>query len=262
MDGNQKPVAAPASAARGDANASETTFRDIISSMTAVRFCVDGPGMIDQLRELEDLKSAAAAAQARIAVAFDVLQRRSQADAGLPAAEQGTGVGAQIALARRESPARGGRLLGLAKALVTEMPHTLAALGSGQLNEWRATLLVKETACLSAAGRCAVDEQLAPDTGTFTGAGDGAVTAAARQAAYRLEPRSVADRARIAAGNATATNPPLETRTPAPSQGPQARPFHRAGCRLRPTHSRPLRHPTGQCSMSVGQDAWPSGAPH
>ena len=60
----------------------------------------------------------------------------------MPAAELGAGVGAQIALARRESPAKGGRLLGLAKALVTEMPHTLAALETGQLNEWRATLLV------------------------------------------------------------------------------------------------------------------------
>ena len=43
----------------------------------------------------------------------------------MPAAELGAGVGAQIALARRESPAKGGRLLGLAKALVTEMPRTL-----------------------------------------------------------------------------------------------------------------------------------------
>lgn len=92
----------------------------------------------------------------------------------------------------------GGRLLGLAKALVTEMPHTLAALRTGQLNEWRATLLVKETACLSAADRCAVDEQLAADTGSLAGAGDRSTTAAARQAAYRLDPRSVANRARNA----------------------------------------------------------------
>nr|WP_258806365.1 HNH endonuclease signature motif containing protein [Pseudarthrobacter sp. NS4] len=117
--------------------------------------------MIGQLRELEDLKSAAAAKQAQIAVAFDLSQRRAQAAAGVPAAELGAGVGAQVALARRESPARGGRLLGLAKALVTEMPRTLAALGSGQLNEWRATLLVKETACLSLDDRCAVDEEIA-----------------------------------------------------------------------------------------------------
>lgn len=77
------------------------------------------------MRDLEDLKSAAASMQARSSVAFDVQQRRAQAESGLPADELGKGVAAQIALARRESPARGGRLLGLAKALVTEMPHTL-----------------------------------------------------------------------------------------------------------------------------------------
>jgi hypothetical protein len=98
-----------------------------------------------------------------------------------------------------ESRARGSRLLGLAKTLVTEMPHTLAALDAGPLNEWRATLLVKETACLSAADRCAVDEELCADAGAFTGAGDRAVIAAARSAAYRRDPRSVTERASHAA---------------------------------------------------------------
>ncbi|MCZ2402066.1 HNH endonuclease, partial [Paenarthrobacter sp. Z7-10] len=95
--------------------------------------------MIDQLRVLEDLKSAAAAAQARAAVALDVSQRRSQHAAGVPADQLGQGVGAQVALARRESPASGGRLLGFAKALA-EMPHTFTALSTGRLSEWRATL--------------------------------------------------------------------------------------------------------------------------
>ena len=105
-------------------------------------------------------------------------------DAGTPAEQLGAGVGAQVALARRESPAKGGRLLGLAEALVTEMPRTLAALEAGQLSEWRATLLVKETACLSAAERAAVDDELAADTGTFDGAGDRKIIAAARAAAH------------------------------------------------------------------------------
>ena len=159
----------------------------------------DPAELINQLRALEDLKSAAAAAQARIAVAFDAAQRSADAAAGVPAEERGRGVAAQVALARRESPARGSRLHGLAKALVTEMPHTLAALDTGQLNEWRATLLVKETACLSAEDRCAVDEELAADTGTFDGAGDKAIIAAARTAAYRRDPRSVTQRASHAA---------------------------------------------------------------
>ena len=185
--------------AREAAAGAGTTVRDLIGSLAAIRPCNGGgAGMIDQLRDLEDLKSAAAALQARIAVAFDADQRRARAAAGVPADERGKGVGAQIALARRESPARGSRLLGLAKALVTEMPRTLAALHTGELNEWRATLLVRETACLSAADRCAVDEQLAADTGALAGAGDRAVIAAARAAAYRLDPRSVVNRARNA----------------------------------------------------------------
>ncbi|MDQ0849593.1 hypothetical protein QFZ65_001531 [Arthrobacter sp. B3I9] len=159
----------------------------------------DGAALIDELRELEDQKSALSARQARITVAFDLVQRRAQRAAGVPEAELGAGVGAQIALARRESPARGSRHLGLAKALVTEMPHTLAALENGQLNEWGATLIVRETACLPAADRAAVDEELAADTGTFTGAGDRAIVAAARAAAYHRDPRSVTQRASHAA---------------------------------------------------------------
>ncbi|MCX2749040.1 DUF222 domain-containing protein [Arthrobacter sp. MI7-26] len=159
----------------------------------------DSAELINQLRGLEDLKSAIAGTQARIAVAFDAAQRSAEKDLGVPADEQGRGVGAQIALARRESPARGSRLLGLAKALVTEMPRTLAALDTGQLNEWRATLLVKETACLAAEDRRAVDEELAANTGTFDGAGNRAITAAARTAAYRRDPRSVTQRASHAA---------------------------------------------------------------
>ena len=159
----------------------------------------EGARLIDEIRALEEEKSALAARQARLTVAFDQLQRRQQAGAGIPADELGAGIGAQIALARGESPAKGNRLLGLAKSLVTEMPHTLAALETGQLNEWRATLLVRETAFLSAADRCSVDEELAPDTGTLSGAGDRAIVAAARAAAYRRDPRSVTQRAAHAA---------------------------------------------------------------
>ncbi|MFK4297739.1 hypothetical protein ABH924_002895 [Arthrobacter sp. GAS37] len=196
---------APSGGAGPDAPVSDAWVRDLIDAVASFRPYAGGtePGggteLISQLRALEDLKSAAAGLQARIAVAFDAAQRSADAAAGVPAEERGRGVAAQIALARRESPARGSRLLGLAKALVTEMPHTLAALDAGLLNEWRATLLVKETACLSAEDRCAVDEELAADTGPFDGAGDKAIIAAARTAAYRRDPRSVTQRASHAA---------------------------------------------------------------
>ncbi|AFR27508.1 HNH endonuclease signature motif containing protein [Arthrobacter sp. Rue61a] len=170
--------------------------------------------LIEQLRVLEEMKSAISGLQARVAVAFDLAQRAEQAEAGVPASERGQGVGAQIALARLESPNRGSRLLGLAKALVTEMPRTLAALQSGQLNEWRATLLVRETACLSVEDRCAVDEELAADTGTFAGKGDKAIIAAAKAAACRRDPRSVARRAsRAAAERTVSLRPAPDTMT-------------------------------------------------
>ena len=117
---------------------------------------------IDQIRLLEQIKAAAAAAQARISVAFDASQRLRAAERGLPAAAQGQGIAGQIALARRESPFLGARHLGLAKTLVAEMPHTLAALTRGETTEWRATLMARETAELSREDRIAVDAEVGP----------------------------------------------------------------------------------------------------
>ena len=143
--------------------------------------------LIDQLAALERLKSAAAARQARLAVQLDSQQRRDEADRGVPAARRGRGVASQVALARRESPFRGRQHLGLAKVLTAEMPATLAALTAGQISEWRATLMARETACLSRADRAQVDAELAP---RLAGWGDAQVAAKARELAYRLDPTS------------------------------------------------------------------------
>jgi hypothetical protein len=59
----------------------------------------------------------------------------------VPARERGRGLGAQVALARRESPHRGSRHLGPAEALVGELPHTFEHLRAGRVSEWRATIL-------------------------------------------------------------------------------------------------------------------------
>ncbi len=134
---------------------------------------------IDQLRALEELKAAAAAAQARVAADLDASVRADRAARGLPASEHGRGIASQVALARRESPSRGSRHLGLAKALVDEMPHTLAALTAGLISEWRATLLVRETACLSREDRGRVDAELLADPGRIDGMGDRSLVSAA-----------------------------------------------------------------------------------
>src|ERR1700716_1875564 len=93
----------------------------------------DESALVERIAALERLKSAAAAGQARATAALDATRRAAEAAAGMPAARRGRGVGSEVALARRDSPARGGRHLGFAKALVHEMPHTLAALEVGGL---------------------------------------------------------------------------------------------------------------------------------
>jgi Domain of unknown function (DUF222) len=161
--------------------------------------------LIARIAELERHKSAAAAEQARAAAALDGLRRANEAAAGVPAAQRGRGLASEIALARRDSPARGGRHLGFAKALVHEMPHTLAALDAGRLSEWRATLIVRESACLDVEDRRALDAELCADASKLDGMGDARVAAAARASAYRLDPRAVVDRAAKAESERTVT---------------------------------------------------------
>lgn len=150
---------------------------------------------IDLLRALEAVKSAAAAAQARVTVAFDASQRQDQAGRGVPACDQGRGVAGQVALARRDSPVKGARHVGLAKALVGEMPNTLRALEAGEISEWRATIVVRETATLTVEHRVAVDRSLA---GRLGGLGDRGVERETRKLAYQLDPASALRRARRA----------------------------------------------------------------
>ena len=155
----------------------------------------DEASLIATIEELERFKAAAAAMQAQAAAAFETARNAREQQAGIPARRRGRGVAAEIALARHDSPARGNRHLGFAKALVHEMPHTLAALSSGALSEWRATLIVRESACLDLADRRLLDAELCADPGRLVGLGDRRVAAEARAIAYRLDPHAVVDRA-------------------------------------------------------------------
>jgi len=88
---------------------------------------------------------------------------------------------------------RGRRHLDLALALTRELPHTLAALTRGEITEWAATLITRETAFLSRSHRSAVDREL---TGQLTGAGDRKIGDLARAIGYRLDPGSAIRRVR------------------------------------------------------------------
>jgi hypothetical protein len=163
-------------------------LRALIARLASLGQDVEDDERVEQLGLLEALKAAAAAAQARVAVAFEISQRAAQREAGVPAQRVGRGVAEQIALARRDSPSRGSRHLGLARALVCEMPHTLAALTWGQIGEWEATLIVKATAVLDAEHRAEVDVRLAGRLGPM---GPRQIDAATKALAYALDPVAI-----------------------------------------------------------------------
>ncbi|GAF48959.1 HNH endonuclease [Rhodococcus wratislaviensis] len=163
---------------------------------------------IEWLDAIEALKSVGCAAQAVITDDVATSIRKDREARRLPRSEWGRGIASQIALARRESPNRGGRHLGFAQALVHEMPHTLALLQTGRLNEWRATLLVRETACLSAADRAIVDRRLCSDPATLDGVGDRGLIARAKALAVELDAASVMRRHRKAVSERRVTTRP------------------------------------------------------
>ncbi len=159
---------------------------------------LDGAGaseaeQIEYVSSLEKLKGALAAAQARVTDNLARARAHSEAQRGVPAAKRCQGLSAEIALARRTSPFRGARDLGLARALVREMPHTHDLLTRGEISEWRATLVVRETAVLSVEHRQQVDAELADKLATL---GDRAAAAEARKIGCRLDPGSAIRRTR------------------------------------------------------------------
>lgn len=158
----------------------------------------DDPARIDLITVLEELKGAAAGLQADLAVDVDASTRAAAAARGIPESRQGQGVAREIALARRESLHRGQQHLGLAKVLRRELPFTREALRLGRIDEWRATIIARETACLSRTDRIEVDRRVAGDPDALQQMGDRELGNAARRHAYQLDAAAWVTRRRIA----------------------------------------------------------------
>ncbi len=179
--------------------------RSFVDRITAGARPDDPAAQIDVVAALETLKCAAAAVQAELSAVYDARRRADEAAAGVRAARQGRGVASEIALARRESPHRGQVVLGLAKVLHTEMPHTLARLRDGSLSEFRAMLLARETACLPVELRMFADEETCADPTALDGVGTRELVGRIRRLVAELDPAAVAARARKAQGDRNVT---------------------------------------------------------
>lgn len=157
---------------------------------------------LDLVAALEATKGAAAALQGRATAAFveereaEVADRRRCGEIDERAARQERAAArSEVALARRCSPSQADRHVGLAAALVHELPETMAALTRGEISEWRAALVARGTACLSRADRAEADRRLGPDLGRL---GDRSIDRAARRISAELDAASVVERHRRA----------------------------------------------------------------
>ncbi|WP_084468075.1 HNH endonuclease [Promicromonospora sukumoe] len=115
---------------------------------------------VDLLGELEAVKNAITATQARLTVALDEATRADEARQSIRAERRGRGVPNQVGAALRVSPHAGAGFVSTSRVWVTQMPHTFAALQAGVLSQWRATLLVRETSHLSLEHRALIDEEI------------------------------------------------------------------------------------------------------
>ncbi|OBF39364.1 HNH endonuclease [Mycolicibacterium peregrinum] len=167
----------------------------MFESIAKVDPTADEAALQDRIAELERLKCAAAAGQARATVALESARHAAEAATRVPVTRRGRGLGSEIGLARMDSPANGRQHLSEARILVHDLPHTLAALECGVLTEARARLIVREAACLSPADRNRLDHQLCADHTSLIGLGDTRIRNDAKTIAYQLDPIAVIDRA-------------------------------------------------------------------
>lgn len=147
--------------------------------------------LIDLIGGLERVKNAAAALQARATGELRRVREAEAARVGRTVRRVAPAVAAEIALARHESPHRGAILVGLATMLNRELPHTMRLFQAGELSEWRASLVVRETACLTREDRATVDAELATQLAKLS---DRQIVAECRRISYRLDPHSVVNR--------------------------------------------------------------------
>lgn len=161
-----------------------SAFQSRLSASLESDSGLDDHARVEAIRALEELICTATAAQAHLS-------------AELSSSKQ-AGAAHVIGYARRESPHRAARHLGLARIASHELPHTWSAWRRGLITEWQATLIARETACLSLLDRLAVDRAIAENADRLSDLGDGPLVRALQSEAYRLDPESFVTRRRRA----------------------------------------------------------------
>ena len=112
---------------------------------------------IDRIHSIERAKRALSAVQAKATHHFVEQRQAHETAANIPTSMQVKGIEAEVGLARGESAFVGAGLTHTATALCTVLPHTLAALETGQVSEYHAKIVAEQTNHLCDAHRREID---------------------------------------------------------------------------------------------------------
>lgn len=172
-----------------------STVRAMLAELGSLPAARSDHERVERIRAIDTLVAAAGAARAREVAEFCASQVAEQRAAGVPERRLGVGVAEQVALARGMSPAAGRRYVAFARRLVATLPETHAAMRRGQVSEWTASLVDRETAMVEPDLRRLIDHDLAP---LLPGLSPRRAELAARKRVCALDPGAAARRARIA----------------------------------------------------------------
>ena len=174
-------------------HASSATTTQGSGAFTTEPVAVSNHALIEAIGQIEQMKNALDAAQARLEVHLRSVRVQAERAAGIPAAKAGSGVGHEIGLARRISPASAGNQLSLRRVLVESMPRTVALLEQGEISGWAAEEVARAVLVLDDEERDTVDAEIAPRLPDLTSRGAGRV---ARGIADRLNAEAAVARIR------------------------------------------------------------------
>ncbi|MCT1774819.1 HNH endonuclease [Brachybacterium sp. p3-SID957] len=118
--------------------------------------------VIDAIGRIESLKNSLDAVQSSLEVSLRQARVRSERAAGVPLARRGTGVGHEIGLARRISPARAGNQLALRRVVVESLPEIWRRMAQGDISAWAAEEVARAVLVLDDEDRARIDSELAP----------------------------------------------------------------------------------------------------
>lgn len=148
---------------------------------------------VEAINAYECLKSAASAKQAEQACALEDIVTAERLSKGIREKHPSWGIGADVALARHESPRTGVQFLNYSRILTDDLSYASRGLKDGTITEDEAQLIVREVRNLRSENRRLIDQMLFCETHNAFGSGGAILREMIRGWAAILEPATETD---------------------------------------------------------------------